>query len=216
MATPGQLVGATARALGLPENAVATPWRALREAGEVTVGGRGVHAAHVTMADAAKLFVAVAAASPLKSTLESWREYSQMRMANPSHMRMPGVLGGGGWPDLPKAAHFARLRKLRKSHTFLDALTALMLDLCHESAREYVGSPARGVSGAAGVRLHGPSPVGMIYLWHFGRDPDEMFEVIYLGPGNPDFREGGLVTLKEIKTQPLVGIAQFVAPPVDA
>src|SRR5262245_29098750 len=88
MTTPGQLVAATALALGLPEGSVAHPWRVLREAGEVTVGGRGRHAAHVTMEDAAKLFIAVAAESPSKNTLESSREFAQLK-ALPQRPRRP-------------------------------------------------------------------------------------------------------------------------------
>src|SRR5215208_6268076 len=78
MATPGELITETARLLGLPENAILTPWRVLREAGAVSKGGRGKNAVHVTPADAANLLIAVCGDAPLKSVLENWREYAHL------------------------------------------------------------------------------------------------------------------------------------------
>lgn len=61
MATPGELISATAAALGLAEVTVSTYFKALREAGLTTRGGRGRSAPQMTVRDATHLLVAIAA-----------------------------------------------------------------------------------------------------------------------------------------------------------
>jgi hypothetical protein len=209
MATPGQLVAATARAFELPEGSVAHPWRVLREAGEVTVGARGVNAAHVTLEDAAKLFIAVAAESPLKSTLESWREFAQL-----PPFREPG-LGGPErgpppfWCEMPTNTPFKNLRSLPRYHRFLDALSALMLDLAHESARDRVFLP-RFARSMLDVRLSAPHPMAKIRLRRVGGPNDTGS---YANPliGSGPRRDNPLLITREISAKPMCDIARFVA-----
>ena len=198
MATPGVLVIATAHLLGVPENFVVTPWRVLREAGEVTVGGRGKHAAHVTMEDAAKLFIAVAASSPLKSTLESWREFAQLR---------PMASTPAPWANLPKTTPFKKLRRLPKSHRFLDALSALMLDLSLKSARDCVFP---GV-GLLEVTLYSPQTLARISL---GAGQAPLVSATYVGVDRGD--SGDLLTATTFRLRSMGHIAQLVASQADA
>ena len=59
-----------ASTLGVDETTTATTWRILREAGEVTKGGRGRSAAQVTERDAAKLIFAVCGSNTIKDAGE--------------------------------------------------------------------------------------------------------------------------------------------------
>ncbi|WP_179379759.1 hypothetical protein [Jannaschia marina] len=70
MPTPGQLTKKVAATLGVDETTAATAWRVLREAGEVTKGGRGRSAAQVTARDAAKLIFAICGSNTIKDAGE--------------------------------------------------------------------------------------------------------------------------------------------------
>jgi hypothetical protein len=163
MATPGQLVSEIARLWGLPENAVVTPWRVLREAGIVTKGARGRNAAHVNSADAAHALIAVASEIPLKSILESWREYANM----------PAELGSVKIDDQPKSPkesglwdlqHLALpcVKALKARHTLAQALVAFIEDAANEPSRAVLQSYRFS------VMFFGPYPHAYISLWKGG------------------------------------------------
>jgi hypothetical protein len=146
------------------------------------------------MEDAAKLFIAVAAESPLKNTLESWREFAQLGI----WPLAPGF-SKGHWTGLPKSTpSYKELRRLPKNHLFLDALSALMLDLSHERAY-------------ASVDLSGPLPLAQIRL----RQASGPFVVVSYteGPTPPDKQLGDLKTVKRFSWRSMCDIAQLVAPP---
>lgn len=75
MATSGQLVRAVARVTGIDDKSVAVRLRSLREAGKITVGGRGLSAAQMTPRDAAHLIVAI-----MGSTLASEADEADERL----------------------------------------------------------------------------------------------------------------------------------------
>ena len=124
MATPGQLVEATAAVLGVPRATVALYDRVLAENGLRTKTGRGRSAAKINSRDAAHLLLAVIA-SPISGTstkdaAKACKTYASL-------------------PSLPKASlaeHFATfglpsLASLSRSHLLVDALSAL----CDAAAR---------------------------------------------------------------------------------
>ena len=163
MATPGQLVNEIARLLGLPENAVVTPWRVLREAGIVTKGARGRNAAHTNATDAAHALIAVASEIPLKSVIESWREYAHL----------PAGIGSVQIEDHPKSRKKSGLwelqqlplpsvKALKAHHTLAQALVAFIEDAANELSRVVLESYRLS------VLIFGPYPHAYISLWKRG------------------------------------------------
>jgi hypothetical protein len=163
MATPGQLVNEIGRLLGLPQNAVVTPWRVLREAGIVTKGARGRNAAHTNAADAAHALIAVASEIPLKSVIESWREYAHL----------PAGLGSVKIDDHPKSRKESGLwdlqqlplpsvKALSARHTLAQALVAFIEDAANDPSRAVLESYRLS------VMFFGPYPHAYISLWTRG------------------------------------------------
>ncbi|MFN7231115.1 MAG: hypothetical protein ACK5U9_04745 [Brevundimonas sp.] len=107
-ATPGQLKSTLARVFAYPESAIDYPWRALREAGLVTKGGRGRSAAKVTARDAARLVIAVAGSVPSSEVVASARRYGAL---------------AGDWSIQP---NFSVPDWLSVSSTLEDLLTAMI------------------------------------------------------------------------------------------
>jgi hypothetical protein len=163
MATPGQLVSEVARLLGLPENAVVTPWRVLREAGIVTKGARGRNAAHTNSADAANALIAVACEIPLKSVIESWREYAQLpaRLGYRKSKDNPKATTDSGLWDLPQLP-FPSVKALSARHTLAEALAAFIDDAANDPAREVLNGYRLS------VEFYGPYPHAYISLWKRG------------------------------------------------
>jgi hypothetical protein len=152
VATPGQLVTEIARLLGVPENAVVTPWRALRDEGVVTKGPRGPHAAPTTSTDAANALIAVTGELPLKSVIESWRGYARL----PARMAWTGR--PNGMPKKPKDSGrwelgqlpFPTVMALKARHTLPEAIAAFIDDAAHDPARKLLETTP------ACDRLHSP------------------------------------------------------------
>lgn len=150
MATPGQLVQAVARILGVDLATVTQQDRKLAEVGLRTVGGRGNSAAKVTAIDAANLLIAVTGSYVVKETLKVM-EYADLpvkggegsfRVSN-HERRHDGNIGCNwalsGFP-------IPQLQDLPETHTFRDALAALI-----ESAR--VGSLQEAIRNLPGRDL---------------------------------------------------------------
>ncbi len=120
---------------GLPKDRVAYAWRCLREEGVIITAGRGRSAPRVSALDAAHLLIAVVVDFPPKDTIESWREYSQMKPLRRSGPEIPerwsfeqcGVEG----LDLPM------LTSLPDEHTFADALAAMIAEAGDGSLRAF-------------------------------------------------------------------------------
>lgn len=82
MATSGQLVLITAKALRLPEVSVLLHYRELRTAGLVSKSGRGVSASHMTALDAARLLIAMMGARIVKEVPNAVRIIGQFRQTS--------------------------------------------------------------------------------------------------------------------------------------
>ena len=82
MATLSQLVDVVAAVEGLDGDRVAAVARAIREAGLIATHGRGTSAAHMGVADAANLLIAVNAAETARSAPEIVRRYRASRTNN--------------------------------------------------------------------------------------------------------------------------------------
>jgi DNA-binding transcriptional ArsR family regulator len=163
MATPGQLVSEIARLLGLPENAVVTPWRVLREAGIVTKGARGRNAAYTNEADAGHALIAVASEIPLKSVIESWAEYAHLP-AGLGYVKIrdhsKSLKKSGLW-DLQQLPLLA-VKALKARHTLVQALAAFIQDAANEPTRAVLKSHRLS------VQFIGPYPHAYISLWKRG------------------------------------------------
>jgi hypothetical protein len=171
MATPGQLVSEIARLWGLPENAVVTPWRVLREGGIVTKGARGRNAAHVNSADAAHALIAVASEIPLKSVIESWREYANMpaglgRLIIKGHPKSNRESGLWQLPQIPLPS----VRALSAGHTLAQALVAFIEDAANDTSRVVLET------FRLSVRFFGPYPHAIILLWTRGFEERQDYE----------------------------------------
>lgn len=116
MAIAGDLICAVSDLVGLTDQAVAWQYRLLREAGMVSKAGRGRSAARMTPGDAAALLIAVLGEmpDPADRRLGVWEEYAFARCEGE-----PFSLAGGYLP---------RLAALKKGHTLLQALEALIDD----------------------------------------------------------------------------------------
>jgi hypothetical protein len=132
VASSGKLARDFAEALGVPAATGTTVMKALREAGMVTMRGRGTSAANMTRRDAAILLVATASGA-VSSRLSEVTDFL---------LKMPVVLRP------PRAAGFESLRAsvistfaaLPEKHTFADALMALLESSWGEDVRDEEGN----------------------------------------------------------------------------
>lgn len=160
MATPGELCSKTAELLGFQPNTTSIAWRALREASQVTTGGRGKSAAHCLPSDAANLLIATIGKLPLKSYLKSWERYSRLTergdAVRPKSKRFEysSITSEIGW--------------LKGGHTFQEGLTALIASAMSGSLQEFFREaldPDEIVrSGFVQVRFTGPYPQATINI----------------------------------------------------
>lgn len=124
MASPGELVKATAAALGVPEASVIVHDRNLAIAGIRSKGGRGRSAAKMTSLDAANLLIGVAASSAVKETVSTVQEYGNLPSRNGEVLTQNAHQDSPTWclPGCPVPS----LQALPKDHLFIDALTSLI------------------------------------------------------------------------------------------
>lgn len=134
MLKAGDLKAVIAKSMGLPENKVAYPYRAALDAGLISKGKPGRGGAAVTVRDGALAIIAVTSSYLGEQLIDGIRNFSEAPLVctkstistdevalwdkESSKWNLPGI-------NLP---HF---KSLKKDHTFLDALTALI-----ESARD--------------------------------------------------------------------------------
>jgi hypothetical protein len=113
--TPGQLVKAVAIALDVPEETVVQHDRNLAVAGLRTTGGRGRSAPDVTHRDAARLVASILGSVRVKDSASVVQRLDQTRV----------FTGRQEYAPLP----FPRFAALPASHSFIDALTAIIEDV---------------------------------------------------------------------------------------
>jgi hypothetical protein len=116
MATPVELVEVMAETLGVPAATVVVHDRNLVIEGLRSKGGRGRSAAHVTERDAAHLLTAILASAQVRDSANSVQRYGKTRCVK----RASGAEGF-------KRSGIKELAQLPSSHSFLDALEALIL-----------------------------------------------------------------------------------------
>lgn len=119
MATPGQLVRTMATVLGIPEPTVIQYDRRLAEAGLRRILGRGTSAAAVSAEDAANLLIAVLGSPIVGASIKTAAETSRV---------YGSLVAYGRWNDASRFADhgLVTLSKIPKTHTFKDALVALI------------------------------------------------------------------------------------------
>lgn len=119
MATPGELVSAVAKVLGLPQATVALHDRALAEQGYRRTGGRGRSSIKVSPEDAAHLLIAVVAAPiagpAVKDTISNFKQYQNLVAHKDSQEP-------GDWSEINA------MTDLSLGHSFGAALAALIRD----------------------------------------------------------------------------------------
>jgi hypothetical protein len=159
MATSTELVDKVAAILAVPAPTVALHLRNLREAGHISLSGRGRHAAKMTPADAANLLVATVGSRNVKDSANIVE-------------RPGGLLAGTGRWRLP-FVRIPELQELAPDHCFLDAVKALVVAAANGSlqiaAEELEGGnvdlasdtfPALNIE----VKILGPTPRGAILV----------------------------------------------------
>lgn len=160
VATPGELCIRTAELLGFQLNTTSIAWRALREASQVTTGGRGKSAAHCLPSDAANLLIAAIGKLPLKSYLKSWERYSRLTERGDT-VRPRGKRFELNWAT-------KEIRALKAGHTFQEGLTALiasaMSGSLQELFREALDPHGIVQLGFVEVKFMGPYPQAAIRI----------------------------------------------------
>ncbi|MGB3043919.1 MAG: hypothetical protein WBB98_12110 [Xanthobacteraceae bacterium] len=120
----------------------------LRDSGEIPKGGRGVHALRISSAHAAKYLIAICCAEHVKDAANAVRRYAVLEEAgygfrdNQGHVPLPGIT----WESI--SDNFPRLAKLPSSHTFFEALVAII--------DSYIDAPERDETVT--VTFGGPFP----------------------------------------------------------
>lgn len=104
----GPLISVLSSTYGIPEASVVLVARAMREAGWISTGARGVNAPEMTAADAARLTIALLTGETPGKVVE---EFELVRT----------LQTGDLYPDVG----FVSAENLAKDHTFEDAVTAL-------------------------------------------------------------------------------------------
>jgi hypothetical protein len=138
MATSGQLIDTVQRCSGLPKNAVAYPYRVLRDKGVISKGKRGAGGAKVTARDAASILIAVGAWMPTRDVFQSWQAASNL-IADSSEIGVPvddeEAMNGkrieydyrnSGQFDTP-LGQIPSLGSLDSQHSFFDCVTSLII-----------------------------------------------------------------------------------------
>ena len=126
MATPGELVRCISSVLNISEPTVIQYDRNLAAAGLRSKGGRGLSAARVNAQDAANLLIAIVGApmsgATVKETEATWGRFSPLR-ALPSISSISS-LNVSNFSKLKR--ELPTLGRLRKGHSFKDAVAALI------------------------------------------------------------------------------------------
>jgi hypothetical protein len=111
----GPFTNLISETFGVPEKTTTVVARALREAGWLTSGARGVNAPHMTATDAARLSLALLTGAPPSTVVEEFELIKNLRC-----------------PHAPSEGSAVEIGKLCENHTLEEMLTALI-----ESVRAY-------------------------------------------------------------------------------
>lgn len=215
MATPGQLQQRIAEAFGIPENAVAYPWRVLRDNGEVTTGARGRNAPPVTSRDAANILIAVAGSLPVTETIQTFRAFTELRAAGAelvAHDVLNDVAGNwradrsGAWQL--ERLYLPKLRALPAGASFRDTLEALIASTANGDVQLLIDQPPEDIrrSLKLEVRLSGPQPHAQIEI-----SVTDYTEIMRFSPEKrPESRRADLKQIRFFTQETLFSIAGLI------
>jgi len=219
MVSPGEMVSAVARALGVPEITVVQHDRKLADVGLRAKGGRGPSAAKMTARDVANLLIGIAASSSIQETAANAREYGGLPLVDPliDSLSMPkgkeaefyGV-EHPDWRDWPLCLPV--LRELTPDHTFADALAALIQQVAEdaviaEAMRKYYESLNENQYG---FLVEQPSGSLNVEITIMAPWPDVRVD-LYARPGDAD----GFIDSKHYEMRPPFGIDPEAPPTHD-
>jgi hypothetical protein len=207
MIKAGQLKATIARALRLPDKRVNYPYRVALENGEVSKGKRGRGGASVTVADGAKVLIAVASSHMGGEVIEGIRDFSRLQLdytahnswtANHSDERSRVTKNhkpdaciereDGSWMLIE--CKVPQLQSLPPRHTFAEALTGLI-----EAARDRVFDTSHKIE----VIFHGPEPKVDIEIELFsGPGRGYVEEAVYQLPDRPEIEAGEKASAFEV------------------
>ena len=193
MATPGELVEVMADVLGVPMPTVVVHDRNLVVDGLRSKGGRGRSAAQVTERDAAHLLTALLASAQVRDSVHSVERYRQSRC-------LPRKSSSDGF----KACQIKGLAQLPKSHSFLDALEALITAAARghlpKSAVIEVAALTPGTIGD--IRISGLASKATVHMRYAEPSPWD-------GKPNPSEREVAAWEIKLRKEQNKTDLEQY-------
>jgi len=181
MPTPGQLVQAMAKALGVPAATVAQYDRALAENGLRSKGGRGLSAARVTAEDAANLLIAIMGSpisgAAIKDAARTCNVYGTLLNLERAAMR----------PNLQDYG-LTSLAGLPVKHSLRAALSALIQQAITGTGippDDPFGESYTGADHLLTIRLDTPRPWAEIFVDSgAGGDPSKWGRLVY----TDDFR----------------------------
>jgi predicted transcriptional regulator len=184
MATSGDLILKVAELFGLPENAVAYPYRVLRDNGLVSKGGRGRSAAKVNPQDTSMLLTAVASTFvSTRDMLSTARELAQLPITRAGysfyapHFEQWDDNSHGDTSNWQfKHLHLPSLQALSEGHSLGEAVAAIIgaavtqeLDKAHEGSRAW--DAAKNIRKGIIIEYFGPKLRASIDVSFINSDP---------------------------------------------
>ena len=167
MVSPGELVKTTSALLGVPEPTVTQHDRNLVVNGLRTKSGRGTSAAKVTPRDASHLLVSIMGSAQVKDSAMTLERYGISQADDEG-------------PDIKYTKlRVPMLAKLLRTHSFLDALEALIASAADGSLM--TGTVENGEMPNIEVRVLEPFTVGVISIQPHGK-PQRWTNVRYYLP----------------------------------
>lgn len=154
-ATPGDLVRATAEAIGIPHATIVVYDRYLAAAGLRSKGGRGWSAPRVTARDAASLLTAILASGQVKDAVDIVRRYDRTRAE-----------------DTYSGIAVTEIQSLPPGHSFIDALEAIFTAGAAGAFGSLDKAPAReerdGPSALLSISAMAPGTLGEVRIAGMG------------------------------------------------
>jgi hypothetical protein len=142
MASPGELVQIVSEVLKLPQPTVVVHDRNLVIAGLRSKGGRGRAAAQVAPRDVAHLLVALLASGEVRDSVHSVERYTATQPAPDTSSKK--LFAGAGVPELAA---------LSPSHSFVDALEALLISATTGWLSDRIGNAAASAQRRTAIAL---------------------------------------------------------------
>jgi hypothetical protein len=180
-ASPGELKAVLADVLGLPVTAVEYPYRALREHGVVSRGGRGRSAVKVKPEDAVFLLLAVCGQLPAQHVIASTQEYALAQINGEVSAAEGGFVAWDhtrlSWERSIEVA--PSLANLRKHHTLAECIVALIGDAAMGRLRAEPGFFSTHGSDKCKIRivLAGPWAHARIRIWYNDRAEEKYYQI---------------------------------------